>query len=150
MKAEKLLEIIDVIQDLVSFFNDPTNDRKMLEKAGIQYSENLLPIIVLLGSKKVNTVGQLARSLGRDHSSMSRKIASLQKRGLLKSSTVPNDLRIHKLLLTKQGEDLFKTITNTREQVMSQVMDSLSDKDINEILTSLKKLTTILKDNLSS
>lgn len=145
MKAEKLLGIIDSVQDLVAFFNDPTNDQKMLQQAGIPYSDNLLPIIVLLGSHKVATVGELARALGRDHSSMSRKVASLQKQGLLTATVSPTDLRSRQLSLTKKGAELFTTITETRHQVMSQALAALSEDEVDQISASLKKLAEIVK-----
>lgn len=145
MKAEKLLGIIDAVQDLVAFFNDPTNDQKMLQQAGIPYSDNLLPIIVLLGSHKVTTVGELARALGRDHSSMSRKVASLQKQDLLTATVSPTDMRSRQLSLTKKGAELFTTITETRHQVMSQALETVSEDDLEQISASLKKLAEIVK-----
>jgi DNA-binding MarR family transcriptional regulator len=75
-------EIFKSLFQIVTFFNDPKHDMDLLRKAGIKGDQNLLPIIVRVGIAKTINIGDLAKQVGKNHSSTSRQIDKFEKQGL--------------------------------------------------------------------
>ena len=67
----------------------------------------------------------IANLLGKDKTTVSRSLNSLEKKGLIKKSEVSDDKRSNKVELTKEGEsileDTVKEITSYRESLNSKL-----------------------------
>lgn len=67
----------------------------------------------------------IANLLGKDKTTVSRSLNSLEKKGLIKKSEISDDKRSNKVELTKEGEeileDTLKVITSYRESLNSKL-----------------------------
>ena len=82
----------------------------------------------------------IANLLGKDKTTISRSLNSLEKKGLISKSEITGDKRSNKVELTKKGEDILdKTIdevTSYRESLNSK----LTEEEIESFFKILNKL----------
>lgn len=139
-------QIFDSLFTIINFFNNPKHDTNILRKAGIKEDKNLLPVVVRVGKNSSISVGDLAEQLGKDHSSVSRQVDKFVEKGILSSYPSDEDRRVRKVTLTKIGKKLYDQIAETREEMMEELLEQLNCEEIEELNTSLKKLSDLLKN----
>lgn len=81
-------------------------------------------VLVRLAGKECTRSRDLAHAEGLDPSTMSRRLASLAERGLIRRSADPADGRAQVLALTAEGE---QTLRAERARRVALVTDALSD-----------------------
>ncbi|URZ88099.1 MarR family winged helix-turn-helix transcriptional regulator [Floricoccus penangensis] len=133
-------QIFDLLFELVNFFNDPKNDNILLKNLKIKESPNLMPIIMRIGKMGKTTVGQLARQLGKNHSSMSRQIDKFENAGLLISRESQEDMRVREISLSKTGQKIYQQILEEREKALNKAFANLEDDQLEQIKLSLELL----------
>lgn len=138
-------EIFKSLFQIVNFFNNPTHDINLLRKAGVKEDQNLLPIIVRVGMAKIINIGDLAKQIGKTHSSTSRQVDKFEKQGLLTTTYNSKDKRIREISLTDKGSELFELISEVRFDLFNQVLKELSFTEANKVNESLSLLADILK-----
>ncbi|MBU5363882.1 MarR family transcriptional regulator [Enterococcus devriesei] len=138
-------EIFEALIQIVNFFNDPRHDTNLLKKAGIKDDKNLLPIIVRVGVSQTISIGQLAKQLGKNHSSTSRQIDKFEQQGLLLSAYNLEDQRIREVSLTEQGKALFQLIEKTRYELFDELFRQIDEDKMSQIADSLTTLAEALK-----
>ena len=107
-------QIFESLVTIIDFFNDPEQDKVLLKRVGNLNDKNLLPIVVRVGRQPEISVGELARQLGKNHSSISRQVSKLEKKDIISSLTHSEDKRIRMLTLASEGEVIFYLITEVR------------------------------------
>ena len=70
------------------FLNKPSRDKKMVENAHINLDPTAFPIFVGIARMQPTSVGNLADTVGKNHSSVSRQIDKLEKQGLVQTISV--------------------------------------------------------------
>jgi len=85
--------------------------------------------------KEVNQT-TIANLLGKDKTTISRSLVSLEKKGLIKKSEIAEDKRSNKVELTSEGE---KILEDTLEEVTSY-RESLNEKLSNEEIEMFFKI----------
>jgi DNA-binding MarR family transcriptional regulator len=76
------------------------------------------------------TVSELAAALNLEVSSMSRRIQTLEREGLLRRETGTVDRRTAHLWLTAEGRDLFATLQSGWRQMLAEVTADWPENDI--------------------
>ncbi|HEY0222297.1 MarR family winged helix-turn-helix transcriptional regulator [Lactovum miscens] len=137
-------QIFESLIAIVDFFNDPEQDEILLTKAGAAYDKNRLPIIVRVGRQNSLNVGELAKQLGKNHSSVSRQVDKLEAKGLLFSLTDSSDKRVHRVSLTPIGQALYQEINEARFELFDELFKGLKQEDITKLAESLEQLKNLL------
>ena len=131
-------EIFKSLFQIVNFFNDSKHDIDLLRKVGVKEDQNLLPIIVRVGMAETINIGDLAKQMGKTHSSTSRQVDKFEKQGLLTTTYNNKDRRIREISLTSQG-------IAVRFSLFSKILNEVSLTDANKINEGLSLLADILK-----
>ena len=97
MKPE-LRELHDVMLDFASMMNRPTRDTALIESAGVAIDRALFPLLVYIDRKGPIGVGDLADTVGRDYTTVSRQVAKLESLGYVQRRPSHADSRINEAL----------------------------------------------------
>lgn len=132
-------EIFESLYDIVTFFNQPQQDRYLLDKAAVHLEPAALPIVVRVGKTPGISIGELADQVGRNHSSVSRQVDRLMGAGWLREAP-RNDQRVRRLLLTEAGQRGLMQIKVARETEFSRRLADYTPterEDLNRVLRRL-------------
>jgi DNA-binding MarR family transcriptional regulator len=141
MHENLILGLVEVI----GFINDPRRDGRLLAEAGVDFEPVLLPLLVRLGVGGSAGVVELAAQLGRDHSTMSRQLAKLEKLGLAQRSAAPNDRRSRITRLTARGDEAVAALSAARSRVLDQALADWSPADRGALAWLLRRFAGALK-----
>ncbi len=96
--------------------------------------------ILELGEQGRPTIGQLAKSMGLDKSTLSRTIDSLVKKGLVDRVPNPSDRRYTLINLTKGGESTCKQINSTNDAYFERIFKAIPKGEHDKIIQSFELL----------
>ena len=83
----------------------------------------------------------MAEKLGKDKSAILRMIDLLEKKELLRRAVDQNDRRKNQLLVTKKGERLIAEFRNVEFELNSELLEGLSDTDMQTFYKVLNHIT---------
>jgi len=109
---------------------------------GIGLSEYMVLNSLFDSPNKTMTRIDLAESIGRTASGVTKMLLPLEKIGLIQKEKGARDARVSLVKISKAGERLFKDATTTLEQSSKQVLSKLNSKQTNEFLSSLDLLNS--------
>ena len=138
-------EIFEALFEIVTFFNQPQQDRDLLKRAEISLEPAALPIIVRVGRQPEISIGELANQIGRNHSSVSRQDDKLVKAGWL-TEVERRDQRIRRVTLSQQGQRALLQVKVAREAAFRQRLAGYSDADRSELARVLQRLAATLNE----
>jgi DNA-binding MarR family transcriptional regulator len=115
--------------DLIGFLNSPQRDDVLLREAGVELDRALFPLLVRLGVAGALSVAALADQAGRDHTTISRQLAKLERLGLV-SRQGGADRRVRTASLTSAGESVVEAITAARRRLLSRALAEWSETDL--------------------
>lgn len=136
-------EIFEALFEIVTFFNQPQQDRQLLQQANISLEAAALPIIVRVGHQPEISIGELANQIGRNHSSISRQVDKLVAAGWL-VEVERRDQRVRQLTLSPQGQRALLQIKVAREAALRQKLADYSNADRVALLQALQQLAATL------
>jgi len=96
--------------------------------------------ILELGEQNQTTIGELAKSMGLDKSTLSRTIDSLVKKGLVDRVPNPSDRRYTLISLTKGGESTCKQINSTNDAYFKRIFKTIPSEEHDRIIQSFALL----------
>jgi len=91
------------------------------------------------------TMGELSKNAQVTMSSMTEMIDKLEKKGIAERGRDVNDRRVVKVKLTSKGKKLRKEFMQKRFKDMMDIFGKLSEKELNELIASLKRARCILE-----
>ncbi|WP_440944760.1 MarR family winged helix-turn-helix transcriptional regulator [Methanosarcina sp. T3] len=112
-----------------------------LEKLGKQQPT----VILIIGTMEEIIPSYLGLCMNLDRSSLSRMIDSLEKKGIVKRRTDPEDRRKVLVSLTKKGERYYEVLLGIMEEVHASIMVYLDEQDLSEYEACLKTEVRIMK-----
>lgn len=83
---------------------------------------------------------ELAFLTGRDKTSLTRLINTMEKKSLVARIPSKSDRRINHIHLTKKGEQLFKETLPVMENFAKSLQENISDKEITDTINVIKKV----------
>jgi DNA-binding MarR family transcriptional regulator len=93
----------------------------------------------------VPTIHALADRLQLDVSTMSRQVAALEAKGLLRRTQDPADARVSKLAMTEPGAAALTTARERRRGVFTEMLAEWSVDEREELATSLARLNDAIR-----
>ncbi|MFC6261409.1 MarR family winged helix-turn-helix transcriptional regulator [Levilactobacillus fujinensis] len=139
-------QIFEALFEIVTFFNQTEEDRKLLERAHVKLDAPTLPIIMRVDHQPGISIGELADQIGRNHSSISRQVDKLIAAGWLEE-TERRDKRVRQVILSPNGKQTVHQIKIAREAAIRQRLAKYSDADRGELLRVLQRLSAVLNGN---
>lgn len=83
----------------------------------------------------------LAESVSRTASGVTRMLLPMEKIGLVKRDTNPRDARVSLVKITRSGEKIFKDATVTLNQKCEHLLRRLEDKQVAQLIEILSQAT---------
>jgi DNA-binding MarR family transcriptional regulator len=96
-----------------------------------------LRILVMLGAYQPISVNEVSRRTHIDKAWISRSLAGLLRRKLIKRTAHPSDSRASLLSLTKKGEALLREIAPVAEEYQRQLLQGQRTRDVERVLDLL-------------
>jgi DNA-binding MarR family transcriptional regulator len=103
-------------------------------------------VLLTLFAEPDQNVSDIVSALGLEQSWVSRIIASLEKRGLVKGIPSPTDRRSKQLKLTDPGREVLRKVDLFLAQVMTKMLEPLTHAERDE----LRQVMDLLADGLGS
>lgn len=131
--------------DLISFLNSPQRDDVLLREAGVDLDRALFPLLVRLGRSGSLSVAGLADQVGRDHTTISRQLSKLERRGLISRQGGGADRRVRTASLTAAGDKIVQAITAARRRLLSRALAEWSEADLAALATLNQRFVDALE-----
>ncbi|WP_203640432.1 MarR family winged helix-turn-helix transcriptional regulator [Levilactobacillus andaensis] len=139
-------QIFEALFEIVTFFSQTEEDRKLLAEAHVKLDAPTLPIIMRVDHTPGISIGELADQIGRNHSSISRQVDKLIETGWLEE-TERRDKRVRQVILSPSGQQTVQQIKLAREASIRRRLAKYSDADRGELLRVLQRLSAVLNGN---
>ena len=132
--------------DLVGMLNSPRQDEILLREAGVSLDRALFPLLVRIGMSKSLNISELAQQVGRDHSTVSRQTAKLEKLGLIRRTPGRVDQRVREAVISADGRRMVDAISKARRRLFGQMLADWTDAEVQ----TLSRLNRRLADAMSA
>lgn len=143
---KSLPELHRSLVDIAILMNRPERDAQLLEMAGLRLERALFPLLVMIERRGPIGVVELADSVGRDYTTVSRQVARLEALGLVERRAGANDKRVREAVITPRGKQATDAIDAARERMAFALFQDWSREDFDE----LKRLMRMLADGMSA
>jgi DNA-binding MarR family transcriptional regulator len=134
------------------FFMTTRSLHKHIQKAEVGRTFSFLQFIAMrvVGEEKSANMKDVARILSITPASATSLINGLVKLGALERTADSMDRRVIRLSITPSGKKALSAAENTAKKELKGVFLQLSEKDRNNMITVLEKLSAILSKNKST
>jgi DNA-binding MarR family transcriptional regulator len=126
--------------DIVTVMNRPQRDEHLLKAAGLSLERALFSLLISIAKYGPIGVVELAESVGRDHTTVSRQVARLEELGLVDRQAGKRDRRVREAVVTEKGRSMTDRIDNAREQIARVILADWSDEDLGQLSILLRRL----------
>jgi len=136
---EKLIYLFNKISQIIRYIQWEINKETKLSPLMLQILEYLSN-----NSRELRTPHKIAEDLGVKRPTVTDSLKVLVKRGYVKEKLSEEDRRYKILSLTKKGEDLLKREELNLKEILKDSVDSLSNKEKENLFISLIKFISDL------
>ena len=132
-------ELHESMVDLFGLMSRPQRDDRMIAEAGISLDRALFPPLV--GIDRYGPIGvvELADGLGRDHTTVSRQVAKLERLGLVERKATPSDARKNQAVITRKGRKLTEALGAARERLLAPTLANWTDEDLGDLARLVRR-----------
>lgn len=127
----------------------PRNDEKLIAEAGIQLDRALFSILISIERLGPIGVVELAERAGRDHTTVSRQVAKLEKLGLIIRQHNAIDRRIREAVISRTGKAMTERIDAAREQMGNVVFKDWPQDEIDIFVRLMQKFADAMDSDAS-
>ncbi|EAA7382364.1 winged helix-turn-helix transcriptional regulator [Salmonella enterica] len=147
--SEQMKTLHGALIRIVSALNQPRNDEKLIEDAGIQLDRTLFSILISIERLGPIGVVELAERAGRDYTTVSRQVAKLEKLGLVIRQHNAVDRRIREAVISPTGKAMTERIDAAREQMGNVIFKGWSQDELDIFVRLMQKFADAM-DSVSS
>ncbi len=144
--SEQLKTLHGALISIVSAFNRPQNDEKMIEAAGIRLDRALFSVLVSIERLGPIGVVDLADRLGRDYTTISRQVAKLESQELVKRRESDFDRRVREAVISPKGKRMTDRIDEARERMGQAIFKNWDQGEIDDFVRLIRKFADALED----
>jgi DNA-binding MarR family transcriptional regulator len=152
---QNIRQFYDALFDLIGLLNQPQRDNTLLREAGVSLDRALLPLLVLISRRDAVGIMELASLVGRDHTTVSRQVATLDRLGLVTRRAGTSDGRERKVVATQEGLAMASALDAARERLVRPILAQWEEQDWKLFVSLLRRfaddalaLTTSRKDEV--
>lgn len=132
--------------EIVTFLNRPSQDKKMIERVGIDLDTALFPLLVRIGRGGPFGIVELADQLGKDYSTISRQVDKLLTLELIAIVDYNSDKRIRKVNLSKTGKEIIKRISVARRVMIREALSDWDKHELEDLCKNLEHLAETIRN----
>lgn len=129
----------DALFDIIGLLNQPQRDNTLLQEAGVSLERALFPLLVVIGRHDAVGIMELANLVGRDHTTVSRQVATLGRLGLVTRRTGASDGRERKVIVTQEGLAIVSALDAARERLIQPILQQWGEQDWETFVTFLRR-----------
>lgn len=133
---------------LTALVNRSDFDSAFLSRFNLKLDRALFPLLVRIGRAAPVSVVELADTIGRDHSTVSRQAAKLEALGLIERLPAP-DQRMRLMAPTVAGAKLLADIAKARRQVLEKGFAEWGVPDIEKAIAGLEGISDCLSISMA-
>jgi DNA-binding MarR family transcriptional regulator len=115
----------------------------------LQLTRTQLDILTMLADS-MSTTGELASSLYLTQSAVTQTVDTLVRKSLVERRYDDHDRRIIHLDLSTQGRGLIKRVHQLRRATMEQLIERLTNDEIDALIAINEKITDLVSDIMTS
>ena len=136
--TKEIRQLHHTLIDLVGMMNRPQRDVALIREAGIKIDRALFPLLVGIERKGPIGIVELADLAGRNYTTVSRQVATLERLGLVARHTGKADKRVREAVITPKGRIMTDALDAARARVASRLLAKWSKRDL-QMLASLMR-----------
>jgi DNA-binding MarR family transcriptional regulator len=130
----------EALLDLTGVLNRPQADARLIAAAGVDLDRALFPLLVRVERRGPLAIGELADQCGRDYTTVSRQVTTLERLGLVARQVNAQDARVRDVAVTPKGRAISRKLDRGRERLMTSVFASWDRRDVAMLARLLRKL----------
>ncbi len=136
---QEIRQFYEALFDIMGLLNQPQRDAALLREAGVTLDRALLPLLVMIGRRGTVGIVELAGFVGRDYTTVSRQIATLDRLGLVTRRAGKTDRREHKVTATPEGLDMLSALEAARERLVRPIVAQWHEQDWTTFVALLRR-----------
>lgn len=136
---QSIRQFYDALFDLIGLINQPQRDSALLNAAGVSLDRALFPLLVVIGRRGTVGIMELAGLVGRDHTTVSRQVATLGRLGLITRHASPSDGRERKVAATQEGLAIVQALDMAREKLVQPILVHWDEQDWKTFVSLLRR-----------
>lgn len=148
--SDQIRQLHAAVLGIVSAMNRPQRDEVLIKEAGMALDRALFPLLVRIERLGPIGVVELADRAGRDHTTVSRQVAKLERLGLVRRRGNGVDGRIREAVITQQGKAMTDRVDAARERVVRAILKTWRARDIDELVRLMRKFADGLEHGVPS
>ncbi|GIN85898.1 MarR family transcriptional regulator [Heyndrickxia sporothermodurans] len=113
--------------------------------AGFQLTSEQNLVMAILWEREGISQNEIAARLGKDKSSITRMLSTLERKGYIRRETCSIDRRAIEIFLTETGRKLGEKVIPINKQIVQAIKNGLTCEEIVE----LQRLLTKVRENVS-
>ena len=145
IKKDQIRALHDALIDIVNVINEPQRDEILVREAGISLDRALFPLLVRIERAGAIGVVELADRAGRDYTTVSRQLTTLESLGLITRRPSAKDKRIREAVVTSDGKAMTDAIDRARERIARAVFAPWDEKDVSELIRLMRKFADAVR-----
>lgn len=144
MKKE-IRQLHGTLLDLVAFMNRPQHDVALIQEAGVQLDRALFPLLMVIERHDGIGVNDLAETVGRDYTTVSRQVAKLESLGMVARRASKADKRVNEAVIINKGRRMIESLNAARERMASVVLAGWSTEELQQLARLMRKFANDLQ-----
>ena len=136
---QNIRQFYDALFDLIGLINQPQHDSTLLQEAGVSLDRALFPLLVVIGRRDAIGIMELAGLVGRDHTTVSRQVATLERLGLVTRHAGTSDRRERKVVVTQEGLAIVSALDAARERLVQPIVSQWEEEDWKIFVSYLRR-----------
>ena len=137
--------LLQALLGLTGFLNRPQADAVLLRRAGSSLDRALFPLLIRAELGGSITLSELADTVGRHYTTVSRQVTALERQGLVRRDVNPDDKRHSLVMVTDKGHAEAARIAGARNELMAAVFADWIGKDKADLTRLLTKLVASME-----
>jgi DNA-binding MarR family transcriptional regulator len=134
-----LSELREALLDITGLLNRPQPDAALIALAGVDLDRALFPVLARVERRGPLGIKELAELCGRDYTTVSRQIATLEGLGLVARQVNRHDARIKEAIVTPKGRAMTRALDRAREKILTSLFAEWDAHELAELARLLRR-----------
>lgn len=143
----ELKELHSALLSILAEMNRRQRDAEIIRDGGIPLDRALFPLLVRIEREGPIGVVELADSVGRNYTSVSRQVAKLEELGFVSRQPGVADKRVRESVITDRGRALTDKVDIARARIGHAIFDSWSEQDVSDLVRLMLRFAKDLQES---
>lgn len=143
----QLKELHASLLSILAEMNRPQRDAAIIREAGIPLNRALFPLLVRIERQGPIGVVELADSVGRNYTSVSRQVAKLEALGFVRRQPGAEDKRVRESVITDKGRALTDKVDMARARIGDAIFNAWSEQEVTDLVRLMRRFANDLHES---